>query len=411
MVNPAPTGHSRFGASKAERWLACPGSVGAEAPLPDSTSEYAAEGTALHAVSAFCLENKQDAAEWIDRSFSYDDHGEAKTIEIDEEQAEAVQVYLDAIRADQAKHGGRLLIEARFHLEWLHPEFFGTSDAPLLGDDAVLRVFDAKFGRGKVVEVNDNPQLAYYALGAIEALKGETIKKIELVIVQPRAPHRDGPVRRSPLLDHSDLVELADRLVTAAAEADGPNPTFKAGDHCKFCKAAGACKTLREFSFDAAQLDFDDDKGVIPGFSGEKTVNPLSMSEQQLAHALDAADVIEAWVKSVRYHAYTMMNGGRLEIPGWKIVTRKTNRKWLDETKAASELSLVFGLDESSIYKQKILSPAQIEKHLKTKDEKKALAELYAKPEGGTWIARVGDVREAKQPSAQTDFDDATDQW
>jgi hypothetical protein len=67
--------------------------------MPNDSSDYAKEGTALHAVSAHCLETNQDAVEWIDRPFKYEDHGEPCTIEIDEEQAEAVQVFLDVIRA------------------------------------------------------------------------------------------------------------------------------------------------------------------------------------------------------------------------------------------------------------------------------------------------------------------------
>ena len=44
----APNAHSRLGASKAARWMACPGSVAACEGLPDSSSAYADEGTAAH---------------------------------------------------------------------------------------------------------------------------------------------------------------------------------------------------------------------------------------------------------------------------------------------------------------------------------------------------------------------------
>lgn len=416
MVNQEtpPAGHSRFGASKAERWLNCTASVLDEAQFPNQSSEYAREGTALHAVSAHCLTEKQDAAEWIDRAFKYDDHGENETIEIDEEQAEAVQVYLDAVRADQTKHNGKLLVEARFHLAWLHPEFFGTSDAPLLGDDHVLRVYDAKFGRGKVVEVHNNPQLAYYGLGAVEKFKKQypdaRIDKIELVIVQPRAPHKDGPVRRSKLLDHTDLLELADRLVVAAGEALGPAPKYVVGDHCTFCTAAGACKALRRFAVDTAQMDFDDETGITKTY-GDVTVNPLNMTPEQVRNALEAAGIIKAWLGAVEFYAYKLLEGGQAEIPGWKLVERRATRKWLDEEKAASELSLVFGLDAGSIFKQKILSPAQIEKKLK-KEDRPNLAPLYDKKSSGTWIARDSDTRDGQRPSSQSDFDDgATAEW
>jgi hypothetical protein len=68
-----PTAHSRFGASGAHRWTECPGSVEAQAGLPDNSGPEAQEGTALHAVAAHCLEHEMDAAEWIDTHFRYDD--------------------------------------------------------------------------------------------------------------------------------------------------------------------------------------------------------------------------------------------------------------------------------------------------------------------------------------------------
>jgi hypothetical protein len=401
VAAPAPTGHSRFGASKAERWLHCTASVAAEAPFPDTETEYAREGTALHAVAALCLESGQDAVEYVDR--------EVEGFTIYEEQAEAVQVFLDTIRADKAARGGKLLVEQRFHLDWLHPEFFGTGDCLRLGSDNVLSVYDAKFGRGVAVEVvkpdgRKNPQLAYYGLGGIEKLKrvlqslNLRIDRVELVVVQPRAPHRDGPVRRVTL-DHSELMELSDDLVLAAAEADGPNAKFVAGDWCKFCKAAGACKALRDFALEAAQADFDDDGAVLIAPRA-----PGIMTDAEVAAALKAAPVIEGWLKSLEAHATGLAKAGA-ELPGFKLVPGITRRRWRDAERAASELSLVFGLDDSSIYAKKIVSPTQAEKLL-DKGVRDALKPLIEKPEGALRLVPDTDAREGRPASAQTDFAD-----
>ena len=45
--------HARLGASNAERWMKCPGSVRLNEGLPRKTSAYAAEGIAAHAIVLF----------------------------------------------------------------------------------------------------------------------------------------------------------------------------------------------------------------------------------------------------------------------------------------------------------------------------------------------------------------------
>lgn len=393
---PKPTGHSRFGASKAERWMNCTASVLAEDGREDTPSIYAQIGTACHSVSALCLESGQDAEEFVDRTVD--------GIEIDGDMADDVQLYLNTIRADKAARGGKLFVERRFHLYWLHPEFFGTSDCGRAGTDKILSVYDAKFGRKPVPA--KAPQLAYYALGMIEGLpKGLKIDKIELVIIQPNAPQAgDSPpgVRRV-LLDHSDLLNLAQELVDAAEEALGPEPVFKPGSWCDFCRAAAVCPSLRHAAMEVAQLEFDDETGVVKDW-GARTMNALDMTNAQIAHALDAADLLEAFISAVRVHAGILSNRGE-EFPGYKRVDRRTKRKWRDEETAAGELSLVFGLDDSSIYKQKLVSPAQAEK-LIGKEERHALEDLYFKPDGGTKLVRMSSEEEAVQSTAQRDFDD-----
>jgi hypothetical protein len=403
---PAPTGHSRFGASSAHRWTVCTGSIKAQEGLPNESSDYASEGTALHAVSSYCLENKQDAAEWIDRVFKYDDHGEAKEIELDEDQAEAVQVYLDAIRKDQAERGGKLLIETRFQLSDLNPEFFGTSDCCAIGTDDTLRVYDAKFGRGKIVEVcqpngSPNLQLGFYALGALRALarvmEALKVRWVELVVVQPRAWHRDGPVRRQTFF--LDVIEGLGPLFVAKATEAVENPQLIPGDHCTFCKAAGTCKALRDFALDTAQLDFDEEVGIMGG-----TVNPATLDGAALARVLEVADVLQTFVNAVRSRAHGLADSGH-DIPGWALKESKGHRKWSDEAAAKSALCYDFGLDVSSIYVQKLKTPAQVEKLLPKPDRPK-LADLLAERSTKTTLVRASNPDATAAPRVQSDFDD-----
>lgn len=416
---PGPTGHSRFGASGAHRWTVCHGSIGAQAGMPNESSPFAIEGTACHTVAGLCLENGQDAIEYVDRVIEVpdEDTGKSTSVVIDEDDhCEGIQLYLDTIRADNAEFGGKLFIEHRFHLKELHPDFFGTCDAGFISIARMLRVYDLKMGRGKIVEVvtiengvrKINKQLGFYALGAL-AYFDNRIKddgEVEIVVVQPRAAHIDGPVRRA-VVTVGELRQLGRELVAAAALCQVPDPHFEAGDHCTFCKAAGTCKTLRNLALDTAQLDFDDDFGVKKdAFGNVRIITPMDLTPAQLSNVLDATEVIDNWIKAVRFHAQVLANGGHPPL-GWKLVARQARRKWRDEAAAAMDLCLVFGLDESSIMSHKLKSPAQVDKLL-PKPERETLktSNLYSAESSGTTLVRENDKRNEAQPSVQSDFDD-----
>ena len=49
--------HALLAPSSAHRWIECPGSVVLSKDIPETTSEYAEEGTFAHAVAAHCLNN------------------------------------------------------------------------------------------------------------------------------------------------------------------------------------------------------------------------------------------------------------------------------------------------------------------------------------------------------------------
>jgi hypothetical protein len=406
---PSPSGHSRFGASGADRWIECPGSIQAQEPFPNETSIHSAEGTAGHEVAAMCLEDGNDAESFIGRALAV--KGWPERIEITEEIAEAVQVYLDTIRADKEKHGGKLLIERNFHLNFLDDEFWGTGDCGCFGNDNVIRIYDLKLGKGKVVEVADdrgpNRQLCYYALGVISTLPKTLqglIKEVELTVVQPRRPHKDGPVRRVRV-SPEQLLDYCQDLVDAAKLARSANPPRKAGDHCVFCRAAGVCPTLREKALDAAQADFDDDGVPTIGHNGGPQFVE-EMTNEELGRLLDVSDLIEHWIGAVRVRAETIANGGG-HIPGYKLVPKRATKRWKgDETSVMSSLLFDFGLDESSIMVQKLKSPAQIEKLFGKSPHKAAVAELYEKVSSGNKLAKVDDPREEAKTTAQSDFDD-----
>lgn len=376
----AERAHSILGASSSHRWLSCPGSIRLSAGLPKTTSSYADEGTAAHELAENCLRTKTNAAEHLGSLITVN----GSVYEVDNEMAEAVQVYLDNVRCDlgEAGKGAVLQIEQRFHLDWLYPGLFGTNDALVGQPFGLLRIYDYKHGAGVAVEATDNPQLMYYALGAAY---GDTYEEVELVVVQPRAQHPDGPVRRCRL-----TVEELERwgrevLLPGARATEGPGAHLLTGGHCKFCPALAICPAQRDKALAVAR----------EAFAQAQPPSPEALTPQELRKILDAADLVEAWLAACRVHAKMLLEQG-LVVPediGHKLVAGRATRRWIDEDEAAATLEML-GVDP---YERKLKSPAQAEKSTK----KGALDQLITTTRG-TQMVPVSDKREALQPAALT---------
>lgn len=59
-----------------------------------------------------------------------------------------------------------MLIEQRVDFSHYVPDGFGTADCLIVSDEA-LRIIDFKYGRGILVDAEDNSQLKCYALGGL----------------------------------------------------------------------------------------------------------------------------------------------------------------------------------------------------------------------------------------------------
>lgn len=375
--------HSRFGASNAKRWISCPGSPALIAQCPEQpTSGDAALGTSAHALAEHCLRNHISADTCIGAEFE----GHV----VDAEMAEAVQVYLDEVaKWRERMPTAKLLIEERVDLSWIHPEMYGTADVVLVDPFGAAVVIDYKHGAGVPVEVIDNPQPVYYGLGAYF---DHDCTRVTCVIVQPRCPHPDGPVREVTY-NRAQLGEWVDKFQDAVAAALKPAAKLSAGEHCRFCPAAGACPEAHSNALRVAQAEFA--PSIVPPA-------PHTLSPSQLATVLEHAGTIDAWITAVRMHALAVAQNG-VPIPGYKLVEgRRGNRRWADEDLAAKALASI-NVDP---YEQSVVSPAAAEKRI-GKGGKAKLAELghlIVQNPGKPELAPEVDKRIALAPSAISDF-------
>lgn len=358
VTTTGPGAHAKLGPSGARRWMACPGSVAAETGLPDEENIHSQEGTAAHALAEMAFQRNRPCEAWLGDTI--------EGVVVTHEMAEYTQVYVDALR-DYAEGAEIVEIEGRLDLAPLRPPapMHGTCDAWFYYPNVKrLRVVDLKYGKGVVVEVEDNKQTRYYALMAWVKLamtskaKAAQLEEIEVVIVQPRAHHADGPIR-SEVISLKELKQFGKDLLAAAHKAMDPNAPRIPGDHCRWCKFKLACPEFRGKALAVAQVEFAD---VAEG----ETVppDPMTLTPAQLGHILRSADTLEAWLKVVRQRAMGELLAGRA-VPGFALKNKRAMRKWNDE-KAVIAWARKLKIKKDDLMEPgELKSPAVVEKMVK----------------------------------------------
>lgn len=384
----APTTHARLGPSGAKRWMTCPGSIALSEGIVPVTSPYAEEGNRAHELGERCLRSGADPDSFVGEIVGGD------TV-VDESMAANVALYVNHCREFMTA-GWEWWIEEMVTLAALNPpeEMFGTSDFFAYNAERQrLKVVDMKFGQGVVVEVVDNVQTMTYALGAALALGQRPITDVEMTIVQPRAPHADGPIR-TQVISYLDLIEFAGQLMAAARATQQPDAPLVAGEHCRFCPASGACPAQQQHALEVAQIDF--------AIEEAKPVAPATVPLAQIAEWLPKLDVIEDWISACRARVKAALLAGE-EVPGWKLVPTRATRKWANADAAAAALEAAH---VSEIFEPRELkSVAQIEKLVGKKAFKSLpIHDQIVKASTGVKIAPEADPTPGVNVTAGSEF-------
>lgn len=366
-----------FGASAAHKWIPCVGSVALEAQYPNTSSAAADEGTAAHEMAERILRGASDADLIGKRA--------KNGVEWTAEMREHIQIYIDKVH--NLKGCGELLVEER--VDYSHhlgvdgdTDGFGTSDVVILRGTE-LCVADLKYGKGVRVDVENNPQLMLYALGAYDRYKlVADIDTIRMVIIQPRIDHISEWT-----CSVDDLLRFAHAAKVSAQEAlaivaGTMQPAYTPGEkQCRFCRGKATCPALRA----EAEALFE----VIPDELTE---------DEQLSVSMQKADMVEAWAKAVRAEVERRLTNGKT-VPGFKMVQGKNGaRKWVSEDGAASSLHAA-GFADNQIFKRTLISPTDVEKLVKQKlvttDQWAALQSEITQTKGAPSVAPESDKRPA----------------
>jgi hypothetical protein len=260
--------------------------------------------------------------------------------------------------------------ETRVGFGDLLPGVFGSTDLiGRIGKRAI--VLDWKFGDGVAVDVEENPQLMFYAAASMRtpeaswAFEGAT--EIECIIVQP-------PQIKRWVTTPERIAKFELELVQAVKMAKKPDAPLKTGDHCRWCAAKPVCPQMTGAVDRALQSSIQ------------------AIDAPMLGAYLANADMLEDWIKDLRALAHQILDSGA-SVPGYKLVAKRGTRQWTKEDDVVHWLDGK-GLEPNEIYSKELLSPAQMEKVLK-KRKLTLPDDLVVSVSTGTTLAVESDPRPA----------------
>jgi hypothetical protein len=293
-------------------------------------------------------------------------------VKITPEHTDDIGVYLDFARGGM-KLTEDVKIEQRFHRPDLHPLYYGTADLTLY-KNKVLDVVDFKFGVGIVKEAKDNEQLLYYARALLDDYPDT--EKVVLWIVQPRAWHKDGPIRRWETTP--DYIKAwFSNVCLPAIEASEWDDTVSPGEHCRFCPAKLECPALRQ------------NLAVVQEAKSDLTGYDLATLVSLYENFPQAKMLIKAVEKAI----YTALVHGKTD-PRVKLVRSRSDRVWKDDAPMAE-------WGEDAFTKPKAKTPAELDK---LGPKAKAFTKEWAySPFTGTTLAPASDARTAITAKSATE--------
>jgi len=381
-----------------------------------SNSKYADEGTVAHALAAMCLQEGKPAAAYIGRLIRCDDYEHASlspsgaprwmrcpgshaletrikfvprafSLQVTEDMAAAVQVYLDNLAKYTTARGIKPLVEHKLPIGHITGEegATGSGDAVVLDEAAFeISVHDLKFGQGVEVFAEGNEQGALYLLGALEDF-GEFCdwQRFRFVIHQPRikAEPDEYVWHKAELLKFADQAREKAALATMlrkdmdgeamVQEAEGIEAYLVPGEkQCKFCDAKAKCPAIAKTVHETVVAEFVDLDAPVKAEAS--SLVPIPAENARLARYLALVPLIESWCSHVAATAEAELLAGR-PVPGFKLVTGKRgNRKWRDEAEAETTLKSM-RLKHDQMYDYSVISPTSAEKL--TKGENAPLGE------------------------------------
>ena len=354
----ADAGHAIIAPSSLDRTVHCPGWLkNATAVPPLLEGEEAAEGEAAHWVALQMALAATPGNGELPAVGSKAPNG----VEVTDEMIDGGFIYIEALEGLPGK------MEERIDIPRIHPTAcWGTPDRfTYTPNTRTLRVFDYKYGF-EYVEVFENWQLVAYAVGILDKLGlHDHLDHIilELVIVQPRLPHRDGPIRMWTVAA-SKVRAMVNIAFNAAHEALGDNPSTHTGPHCLHCPARVSCVTLQKATAN------------IMEFSGH--ADPMLQTPGDIGRELRLIMAARARLKArqtgLEAQAEALLRAGKM-VPFFMIEPAQSRLTWHDDVQPAEVEALAQMFGKSALRPPALKTPTQV---IKGKILDSAVVNAYA---------------------------------
>ena len=153
------------------------------------------------------------------------------------------------------------------------------------------------------------------------------------------------------LISVDNLLAWGEEIKPIAELAYAGKGEFRAGEHCRFCKAAAQCKTLSEYNMEIAKMEFQDAD---------------LLTDEEVSLVLSRVDGLVRYAEKIKVFALNEALKGH-KWPGYKVVEGRSNRRITDEVQAAKLLRKA-GYGDDVIYKPlKMQGITELEKALTKK--------------------------------------------
>ena len=367
--------HALLSASSSHRWLNCPPSARLCEGYDDKGSDFAAEGSDAHSLCEYKLRKAlgmeaKDPTEdltWYDAEM--EESADGYVAFVMELVAEAKKTCSDPV----------VLIEQRLDYSKYVQAGFGTGDCVLIAD-GILHIVDFKYGRGVLVEAEDNPQMKLYALGALEIFDClYDIDTVSMTIYQPRRANVSTfTLSRQELLDWAETV-----LVPTAQLAFAGDGEYHCGEWCQFCKAKADCRERARANMELARYEFR---------------QPPLLTDEEVEAILGKLDDLTNWASDIKDYALQAAISGK-HWSGYKLVEGRATRRYTDENAVVAAVKAA-GYDPYD--EPKVLGVTAMTTLLGKKQFNDILGGLIVKPQGKPTLVPESD----KRPAMTTIIDD-----
>lgn len=388
--------HASISPSSQERRFNCPLSdvISRQLPHPPS-SEYAREGTLCHEVSEKLLlggvvDPDDYSAEMIETAKAY-----VAFCKGAEREVKALHTGQDAQSFPELKV---IIDKGR--------DIWGTADFVLIYEDSSgdykAKIIDLKYGKGKVVDSQDNAQLLCYGLGVKNTAKTRLnidIKEVSINIYQPRIHYKNDWTLKdikaflaqysgegAHTYTSSRLEQFEQELyanvdfINKKAEELGDKALelitideLNVGDWCAFCpvKYHGLCKALKKPVIDATNKKL---KGILDKIDNlpKKKANKIEkIKDLKECGVLGINEILKlvALFKELKpiagaleeYLKVELLKGSRL--PHARLEPKRFSRVYIDDEAAVVRVLEDLGIEPYQV--KKTLTPiTQVERKL-----------------------------------------------